>query len=104
MKRIICAALSDQENHEGSFNIVLGSCAFQYGILAMLASGCVFADTAKLGVLVLDEVTCKPIEGAKVRGGNGGDHRGAEATGRGGAGEGRRCGCRSEAKWHTGVL
>ena len=46
MKRIICAVLLDRENHEGSFNIVLGYCAFQYGILAMLASGCVFADTA----------------------------------------------------------
>ena len=69
MNRIICDVLSDQENHEGSFNIVLGYCAFQYGILAMLASGCVFADTAKLGVLVLDEVTCQPVEGVKVRGG-----------------------------------
>ena len=38
-------------------------------ILSMLASGCVFADTAKLGVLVVDEVTGLPIEGAKVRGG-----------------------------------
>ncbi len=38
-------------------------------ILPLLASGCAFADTAKLGVLVLDEETCLPIEGAKVRGG-----------------------------------
>lgn len=38
-------------------------------LLSMLVSGCVFADTAKLGILVVDEVTGLPIEGAKVRGG-----------------------------------
>jgi len=34
-----------------------------------LAIGCACADTAKLGVLVLDEVSGMPIEGARVRGG-----------------------------------
>lgn len=38
-------------------------------VLSMLMTGCIFADTAKLGVLVLDEATGQPIEGVKVRGG-----------------------------------
>ncbi len=33
-----------------------------------------------------------------------GDHRGIEAAGRGGAGEGGRCGCRAEAGGRAGVL
>jgi hypothetical protein len=39
------------------------------GALVSLMAGCVFADTAKLGVLVLDEETGMPVEGVKVRGG-----------------------------------
>ena len=39
------------------------------GVLVSLVAGCVFADTAKLGVLVLDEETGMPVEGVKVRGG-----------------------------------
>lgn len=40
------------------------------GVLVLFAlAGCVVADTAKLGVLVLDDASGEPMEGVKVRGG-----------------------------------
>ena len=38
-------------------------------IVGFMVSGCAFSDTAKLGVLVLDDMTGVPIEGVRVRGG-----------------------------------
>ena len=38
-------------------------------IVGFVVSGCAFSNTAKLGVLVLDDMTGMPMEGVRVRGG-----------------------------------
>ena len=38
-------------------------------LVSFAAAGCVTADTAKMGVLVLDDASGEPMEGVKVRGG-----------------------------------